>query len=374
MSVELYFDHHAATPLDPRVAEAMARVGGERLGNPASPHAAGRRARAHLEEARARIGRAVNARPAEVVLTSGGTEACNLGVLGLVASAGRIVTTAIEHPAVSEPIALLRARGRDAITIPFVGGVAPEDATVRELVRAQPCALLAAQSVNHETGTLVPSERWCTLAGDAGAPSFVDATQALGKVGIDFETSGASAIALASHKIGGPAGAGALVVRRGVVIDPQIVGGQQERGLRAGTPDVVAIVGFGVACELTRERLAAQARIAALRDRIEAALLARGAVVNGAGPRAATVVDASIAGWRSSTLVAALDLEGLEVASGAACSSGVDRPSPVVLAMFPDAPWRASSAIRISLGVETSDEDVARAIAILDRVLSRPPA
>lgn len=374
MSRELYFDHHAATPLDPRVAEAMASLRGERLGNPASPHAAGRRARAHLEEARARIAHAVNASPAEVVLTSGGTEACNLGVLGLVAATGRIVTSAIEHPAVSEPIALLGARGRASIAIPFLGAATPGDDDVRALVRGEPCALLAVQSVNHETGTLLPAERWCTLAADVGAPSFVDATQALGKVGIDFETSAASAIALASHKIGGPAGAGALVVRRGVVIDPQIVGGQQERGLRAGTPDVAALVGFGLACELVAERLAAHARIEALRGRIEAALVARGAVVNGLAPRVATVVDASIAGWRSSTLVAALDLEGLEVASGAACSSGVDRPSPVVLAMFPEAPWRASSAIRISLGVETSDEDVAHAIAILDHVLSRTPA
>lgn len=374
MTETLYFDHHAATPLDARVAEAMDRVRAEPLGNPASPHAPGRRARAHLEQARERVARAVGAQPAEVVLTSGGTEACNLGVLGLVADAGRIVHGGIEHPAVSEPIALLRARGRETHAIALPEGVAPSDEAVRALVRERPCALFAAQSVNHETGTLAPAERWCAIAADAGAPSFVDATQALGKIGIEFDASAVGAMALASHKIGGPAGAGALVVRRGVVIDPQIVGGQQERGLRAGTPDLVALVGFGVACEYVAERLSAQARIAAQRDRIEAALTARGALVNGTGPRVATVVDVSIEGWRSSTLVAALDLEGLAVASGAACSSGVDRPSAVVAAMYPDAPWRAASALRVSLGVETSDADVARAIAILDRVLSRAPA
>lgn len=374
MRPELYFDHHAATPLDRRVARVMERLLGEPLGNPASPHAAGRRARAVLEEARARVARAVNARPSEVVLTSGGTEACNLGVLGLALSAGRVVTTAIEHPAVLEPVAALVARGHERVSLAVPHGAPPDDAIVRRVLRSAPCALLAVQCVNHETGTLLPADAWCASASDANAPSFVDATQALGKIGIDFETIGASALALASHKIGGPAGAGALVVRRGVVVDPRMLGGAQERGLRAGTPDVIAYAGFGAACELVVERLHAQARLAAQRDRIESVLIARGGRVNGTAPRVATVVDASMPGWRSSTLVAALDLEGLAVASGAACSSGVDAPSPVVRAMYPDDPSRAASAIRISLGLETTDDDVTRAIAILERVLSRTPA
>ena len=372
--VEIYFDHHASTPLDARVQWVMERAMSAPIGNPSSPHSAGRRARAVVEEARAQIARAVNARPAEVVLTGGGTEACNLGVLGLALDRGRVVTTSLEHPAVAEPIGALARAGRERWSLSFPDGVVPDDHAVRSALASEACALFAAQSVNHETGTLVPVERWCTFAADVGAPSFVDATQALGKIRIDFETSAVSAIALASHKIGGPAGAGALVVRRGVVLDPQQLGGAQERGQRAGTPDVIAIAGFGAACELLSERLLAQPRIAAQRDRIEAFLVARGARVNGAGPRVATVVDASFAGWRSSTLVAALDLEGLCVASGAACSSGVDKPSPVVLAMSPDDPSRASSAIRISLGPETTDDEVSRAIAILERVLARPPA
>ena len=371
---ELYFDHHASTPVDPRVAEAMREVQRAPLGNPSSPHAAGRRARAILEDARAKVAGAVHAKPSEVIFTSGGTEACNLGVLGLVAAEGAIVTTEIEHPAVAEAIASLR--GREIRRLAFRDGVAPPDDAVRAAIGAS-CALLAVQSVNHETGTIVPSDRWCEMASDRGALSFVDATQALGKLRIDFETSTASAIALASHKIGGPAGAGALIVRRGVVIDPSMLGGAQEHGLRAGTPDVIAIAGFGVACTLVDARLHDQARIATLRDRIERTLVARGGIVNGTSTneaRVATVVDASFPGWRSSTLVAALDLDGLEVASGAACSSGVDKPSPVVLAMTQGDSSRASSAIRISLGVETTDEDVERAIAILDRVLTRTPA
>jgi cysteine desulfurase len=374
MPSAIYLDHHAATPIDARVVAAMERVRREPLGNPASPHSFGRRARAHLEEARARVAAAIGARASEVILTSGGTEACNLGVLGLAAPTGRIVTTAIEHPAVLESAAALAARGREVHTLAILAGRAPEEGVVASAIRAAPCALLAAQSVNHETGTILPVASWARIAADAGAPVFVDATQALGKIGIDWDTTAATAMALASHKIGGPAGAGALVLRRGVVIDPQVRGGAQERGLRAGTPDVIAMVGFGEACTLLAERLAAQERIAVLRDRIEAALIARGARRNGEGDRVATVTDVSLTGWRSSTLVAALDLEGLAVASGAACSSGVDRPSPVVLAMFPDEPQRASSAIRVSLGPETSDDDAARAIAIFDRVLSRRPA
>ena len=373
---ELYFDHHASTPLDARVADVMREVQRVPLGNPASPHAAGRRARAILEDARAKVAAAVGAKPTEVIFTSGGTEACNLGVLGLVGAEGAIVTTEIEHPAVAEPIVSLR--DRTIRRLGFQGGVAPAEHEVRSAL-AEPCALLAVQSVNHETGTIVPAERWCEMATDRGAPSFVDATQALGKLRIDFETSAASALALASHKIGGPAGAGALIVRRGVAIDPRMLGGSQERGLRAGTPDVIAMAGFGAACALVEERLRDQSRIGSMRDRIEQTLVARGGIVNGtaangAAPRVATVVDASFLGWRSTTLVAALDLEGLEVASGAACSSGVDRPSPVVLAMTQGDSSRASSAIRISLGVETTDDDVARAIAILDRVLARTPA
>ncbi len=369
---ELYFDHHAASPLDPRVADAMRDVLCRPLGNPASPHAAGRRARALLEEARARIAAAVGARPAEIVLTSGGTEACNLGVLGL--SAGRhVVTTAIEHPAVAEPVRAL-ARGGARITVLGLPAGAIPDAALVARALADGADLLAAQWVGHETGIVLPIPRWCALASDRGVLSVVDATQALGKLAIDFPGSGATAMALASHKIGGPAGAGALVLRRGITLEPRVLGGAQERGLRAGTPDVVAIVGFGAACALVHERLAAQPAIARRRDRLEAALAGRGARVNGGAERVATVTDVSLPGWTSQALVAALDLEGLEVASGAACSSGVDRPSAVVAAMFPDEPARAASAIRVSLGRETTDDDVDRAIAIFDRVLARPPA
>lgn len=369
---ELYFDHHAATPLDPRVRAVMDEAGARTLGNPASPHGPGRRARALLERARAQIASAVGASPAEVILTSGGTEACNLGVLGL-ASGGHVVTTAIEHPAVAEAVRALARQGTRVSVLSVLGGALPDDATVAAAL-AERAGLLAMQWVGHETGIVLPVARWCALAADRGAFSLVDATQALGKVAIDFPSSGATALALASHKIGGPAGAGALVLRRGITVEPRMIGGAQERGLRAGTPDVIAAVGFGAACERLGERLAAQAAIAARRDRLEAFLATRGARVNGAAERVATVTDVSLAGWTSQALVAALDLEGLAVASGAACSSGVDRPSAVVAAMFPEDPARAASAIRLSLGPETSDEDVDRALAIFDRVLARPAA
>jgi cysteine desulfurase len=368
--MSLYFDHHAGTPLDPRVREAMQSAAAAPLGNPSSPHASGRRARALLERAREQIAAAVGASPAEVVLTSGGTEACNLGVMGL--GGARILTTSIEHPAVAEAVEALVVRGARREVLAMDGGRVPDDSFVDAALGRTD--LLASQWVNHETGTILPVERWCALAKARAVRSFVDATQALGRLRIELDAVGATAIAIASHKIGGPGGAGALIVRRDASLASQVLGGAQERGRRAGTPDVIRMVGMAAACALVDERRRAMPRVAVMRDRIEAFLVARGAVVNGAeASRVASVVDASIPGWRATALVAALDVEGLEVAAGAACSSGVEKPSPVVLAMYADAS-RASSAIRISLGPETSDDDVTHAIAILERVLARPAA
>jgi cysteine desulfurase len=201
------------------------------------------------------------------------------------------------------------------------------------------------------------------------------ATQAAGKLAIDVRTLGADLLALASHKLGGPAGAGALWVRRGLELEPRTVGGAQERGRRAGSPDVAGAVGFGAACAALPERIAAQPALAALRERVEARLREMGAVVNGAlGPRAATVTNASFAGRRGSELVAALDLEGVCAASGAACSSGLDQPSPVLLAMHSDEPWRATAALRLSFGPETSEAEAEAALGALRRVLARPAA
>ena len=230
---------------------------------------------------------------------------------------------------------------------------------------------VAVQWINHETGTLFPIEDYAQVCQEAGATLFVDATQALGKLAIDVERLGASAVAVAGQKIGAPAGAGACWVRRGLEVEPVLDGGEQERGRSPGTPDALSMVGFGAACGTLAARLAAQPAIAALRDGLEGALLEAGAVRNGEGPRAATASNLSFEGWEGAVLVAALDLEGVCVSTGAACSSGLQEPSAVIRAMYPDAQWRAGSAVRISLGIETTRADIDRALGTFRRVLAR---
>ncbi len=342
----------------------------EAWANPASVHGPGRAARAFVERARDQVARAVGALPADLVLTAGGTEAVNLGVLGLAPSARRVVTTTIEHPAVSASIRRLEARGATVIPMAVSRGRAP---SVAELDEALAGADLAAIGwVNHETGTVLPVPAIAERCRAHAVPLFVDATQALGKLPVDVHALGATAVAFASSKVGGPPAAGALWIQRDTSLSPRMLGGGQERGRRAGTPDPAALAGFGAACAEVEARLATLPEVARRRDRLEQALCERGAVVNGAeGPRVATVTNVSVPGWRGPRLVAALDLEGLAVSSGAACSSGVDAPSPVLSAMHADEPWRARAALRASLSVGTSDDEVARAIEVLHRVLAR---
>lgn len=367
----IYLDHHAASPMSAAAREAVARARERAWANPSSVHAAGRAARAALEQAREEVARAIGAVPADVVFTSGGTEACNLGVLGLAAGAPRrVVTTRIEHPAVSEPVAALERAGAEVIRLDVPEGRPP---SLEALDAALEGAGLAALGwVNAETGTVLPVPAYAERCRARGVPLFVDATQALGKLEVDASRTGASALALAAVKIGGPPGAGALWVARGTPLEPRALGGAQERGRRAGSLDAAALAGFGAACAAVGARLAAMAEVACRRDRLERALVAHGAVVNGAaGPRVATVTSVSVPGWRGSRLVAALDLEGLCASSGSACSSGVDAPSPVVAAMSPSEPWRAESALRLSLSAETTDAEIDEALCILERVLAR---
>ena len=252
------------------------------------------------------------------------------------------------------------------------------NATVHVVLRAQlrpNTRLVAIQWINHETGTVFPVAEYARVCRGAGVPLFVDAVQGLGKLPLSVEELGADLVACAAHKTGGPAGSGALWVRHGVDLDPVLHGGSQERGRRGGTPDVVAHAGFGAACQLLGERLSAQPRIATLRDRIEHALLVLGAVRNASsGPRVSTVSNTSVRGWRGEALIAALDVEGLAASSGAACSSGLQEPSPVLRAMHPDESWRAGAALRLSFGVETTEIEQESALALIAKVLARPPA
>jgi cysteine desulfurase len=341
--------------------------------NPSSVHAAGRASRALLEQARCAIACALGAEPADIVLTAGGTEACNLGLLQL-ADAGRrhVVTTAVEHPAVAAPLAALEASGVRVTRLPVEAGRPPDPQGLANAL-ASDTAMCALAWVNHETGTIFPIQAYGELCRERGARLFVDATQALGKLPIDVASlAGVDLLAVASHKAGGPAGAGALWVRRGMSISPAMRGGAQERGRRGGTPDVLSAVGFGAACAALRERVQAQARLRELRRTVERSLVELGAVLNAAGfDRTSSVVNASFAGQRGDELVAALDLLGVCVSSGAACSSGLSEPSPVLLAMYPGEEWRASAALRFSFGPETTEIEMKTALDALCRVLRR---
>lgn len=373
----IYLDHHAATPVCAAAASAMEAAREHAWANPASVHAAGRRARAWLEQARREIAQAIGAQAADVVLTSGGSEACNLGVRGLGDLApGHLVTTTIEHPAVGRAIERIEVEAKLSVTrLSVAAGVPP---TPDELARAlrPDTRLCAIQWINHETGTILPVAKYAQVCRAAGVPFFVDATQAAGKLPMDVAALGADLIALASHKLGGPAGAGALWVRRGFALRPLVAGGGQERGRRAGSPDVLHIVGFGAACTRLNQRLEAQARLAALCSRAADELVRLGGVLNASSqvPCAATVVNASFPGRRGDELVAALDLEDICAASGAACSSGLAEPSPVLLAMHEHEAWRASAALRLSFGPETTESEVEIALQTLRRVLSRKAA
>ena len=323
--------------------------------NPSSVHAAGRASRQLLDAARDQVAAIVGARSTDVVFTCGGTEACNLGVMGLCSAAAgaHVVTTTIEHPAVARSVAELRAQGAEVTELPVIEGLAPDLSALKEALREN-TKLVAIQWVNHETGTLFPIEAYAQLCAERGVPLFVDGTQALGKVQIDLRSLPITGLALASHKVGGPAGAGALIVRRTCELTPRQLGGGQERGRRAGSPDVVSIAGFGAACGAVQQRLSAQPQIAKLRDAIEQDLVQLGAQRNGLrGERVATVTNVSLPAMRGADMVAALDLEGLCCSSGAACSSGLASPSPVLRAMYPGEPERALGALRLSFGPES---------------------
>lgn len=346
-------------------------LGSQLEGNPSSGHAAGRAIRALLDQAREQIAAGIGAAPADVVLTSGGTEACNLAIRGLcgVPWTRHLVTSALEHPAVLEPIGELEREGVEVTRLNAPSGVVPDSEVLQRALREDTHALCV-QWVNHETGATLPLEQYAAVCRERGVLLIVDGTQALGKLPFDVDRLGATAVAVAGHKAGGPAGSGALWIERGANLRAHVVGGGQERGRRAGTPDVLAAVGFGAACTAMGARLAAQPRIGQQRDRLEAALVALGAVANGAGPRTATACNLSFTGWQGRTLAAALDLEGLCVSAGAACSSGLDEPSAVIAAMH--GPERARAALRFSLGPETTDAELQQAVEIVRRVLGRP--
>jgi cysteine desulfurase len=361
----IYLDHNAsALPLPAAVDAAAAWLA--RGGNPSSVHARGRAARAAVERGRRQIASAVGASPGAVVLTSGATEALHLAIGGLLEPGDHVVVSAVEHPAVFGACRAARAEV-SIVAVDAAGRLSPSAfaAACRPETR-----LVVAMAAQNEVGTVYPTAE--IAAAVAPHPLLCDAVQAWGRIPFDVGRSGAALAVLSSHKIGGPRGAGALWVRDGVALRPWLDGGPQERGRRAGTEDVAAIAGFGVAAEAVCGRLAAMSDVARRRDRLADALAAiPGFVEHGdPGARLPNTLAGRIDGVEGEALLAALDLEGIEISSGSACSAGSVLPSPVLLAHGLDAE-RARQGLRFSLGPETTDAEIERVATLLPRLVER---
>jgi cysteine desulfurase len=356
-----YLDYNATTPLRPSALEAMTAAA-RLVGNPSSSHAAGRAARHALEEARAKVAAAVGCAVSEVIFTSGGTEANNLAVLGLGQS---VLYAATEHDAVRAPA---RTRGGEVIAVDG-NGLLDLNILQDHLKKAPRPALVAVMLANNETGVIAPLAKIADLTHRHGGLVHCDAIQALGKIPFNFRELGVDSLSLSAHKAGGPKGVGALILKDGLEIAPLIRGGGQERRRRAGTENLPGIVGFAAALEARGDWDA----IRAMRDRMEADIAARMPTARIFGQTALRLPNTtcvSLPGIASETQVMALDLAGVCISAGAACSSGKVALSHVLDAMGV-APELAASAIRISLGWETTARDIDRFLAAWDTLAER---
>jgi cysteine desulfurase len=363
--MEVYLDHNATAPCLPAAAQAAAEWLLGPPGNPSSAHAAGRRARAAVELARRQVAAALGARPGEVVFTSGATEALHLAVAGVVPRGGHVVASAVEHPAL---YGACRVAGAEVTRVPVDAQGRLDPAAFRAALRPD-TALVAVMAAQNEIGNVYPVR--AIAAAVAPVPVLCDAAQAFGKVPLDV--AGASLLVVSGHKIGAPAGVGALWVAPGLDLAPFLDGGPQERGRRAGTENTAGIVAFGVAAAALSERLAAMPRVSALRDRLEAALRARlpGLRVHGdPAARLPNTLSFRVDGVEGDLLLAALDLEGVRLSSGSACSSGSLEPSPVLRALGLDDD-AARAGVRVSLGPETTEAEVQRLIDLLPALVER---
>lgn len=371
MVIRSYLDHAASSPALPEAVAAMAAVL-DAAGNPSSLHTAGRDARRRLEEARESLATDLGAHPTEIVLTSGGTEANNLALLG-VQSPGRpqLAVSAIEHPSVAE----IRARREDVVVLPVTPSGHLELDAAAQLV-GQRTGLVSVMWANNETGAVQPVSDVVDLARAAGALVHSDAVQAFGHLPVDFAASGLDLLTVSAHKLGGPVGIGALVVRRGVQLVAPGFGGGQEARLRSGTVPVALAVGFAAASRVARDGRAAEAdRLAALRDRLIAGVLASvpDTRSNTVEPCSPAIVNLTFAGTRADDVLLLLDAAGVDASTGSACTAGVHQPSEVLLAMGrPEAD--ASASLRFSFGPGTNAEQIDRLIAVLPGAVERARA
>jgi cysteine desulfurase len=379
--MRVYLDYNATTPVAPAVLEAMLPFLGDNFGNAGSVHTPGQRARAAVDSARESVAALIGAKPSEIVFTSGGTEADNLALFGSMAASAKsrkhVITTAIEHHAILHTCEELVRQGIDVTIVPVSqsdasqGVVDPED--IRRALRPE-TILISVMHANNELGVIQPVEEIGRIAAETGVRFHCDAVQSAGKVPLDVDRLGVDLLSISAHKFCGPKGVGALFVRSGTPLAPRFFGGHAERDRRPGTENVPGIVGIGKAAELARGLLAEDsARIGALRDRLESALVERVASARVNGDRAHRVpntTNMSFPGAGGEALLISLDLQGIACSTGAACSSGSTEPSHVLLAAGLSRD-DARSSLRFSLGRPTTPEEIDYAISVIPSVVAR---
>jgi cysteine desulfurase len=374
----VYLDYNATTAPAPDVVEAVAAALRDLPGNASSVHRFGQMAKAGLDTAREQIAALIGAAPTEIVFTGSGTEADNLALRGAAEAlepTGRreVIVSAIEHEAVLNTARALERRGWTMTVLPVgdSGIVNPDDLRARISANT---AVVSVMHANNEVGTVQPIGELAGIARAEGALFHTDAVQSVGKVAVNVATLGADLVALSGHKFYGPKGTGALWVRRGVRLVSQMTGGRQERSRRAGTENVPGLVGLGVAAARAAQSMGAEAvRLAALRDRLEMGILdaVSGTTVNGARDRRVpNTTNISFEYVEAESLLIALDLEGIAVSTGSACSSGTLEPSHVLRAMGLG-PSRTQSSLRFSLGASTTESDVDRVIGVLPKLVAK---
>ncbi len=353
--MNIYLDYNAGAPIKPAVRAAMMESM-ERHGNPSSVHRFGRVATRHVEEARASVAAFAGVKPAQVIFTASGTEANATALRGL--KAAQVITSVIEHDSVL-------ANTPNALRLPVTAdGIVDLDAAAKIIKAAPAGSLVSVMLVNNETGVIQPIAEIAAIAKAAGHFMHTDAVQAAGRLPLDFESMHVDFLTLSAHKIGGPQGIGALIVGEKTVFEPMMKGGGQEMNRRAGTENVAAIAGFGVAVQLAADDLRDMPRLAALRDALQASLAKAGddvAVIGARAPRAGNTLCVAMRGVSNETQVVGMDLAGIAVSAGSACSSGKVKVSHVLRAMGCTNDI-AASALRISLGWNTQESDIARCV------------
>jgi len=375
--MRIYLDHNATTPVDSTVVDTVSNVLRDCYGNASSVHTFGQSAKALLDDARASVAALLGAQPAEIVFTGGGTESDNLairGAAGVSSPNGRrhLIASTIEHEAVLNTIKDLTRHGWTATYLPVgaSGIVNPSDL---ETAITDQTALVSVMHANNEIGTLQPITELASIAHTHGALFHTDAVQTAGKYPVSASELGVDLLSISGHKFNGPKGVGALWVRRGTRLTSSLTGGRQERNRRAGTENVAGIAGLGVAAQVAVDKLNGEtSRLGRLRDRLESEILCNvsGAELNGTGQRVSNTTNISFDGIEAEALLIALDLEGIAVSTGSACSSGTLEPSHVLRAMG-FSPQRAQSSIRFSLGLGNTEEHVTRVVDSLPSIVSK---